>query len=40
MQRKKGQFISSKASADEVGSSSVLALTLDSGQDDGLLETS
>lgn len=40
MQRKKGQFISSKAMADEVGSSSVLAQTLDSGQDDGLLETS
>ncbi|XP_022988859.1 GATA transcription factor 24-like [Cucurbita maxima] len=40
MQRKKGQFISSKAIPDEEGSSSVLALTLDSGQDDGLLETS
>ncbi|XP_004136886.2 GATA transcription factor 24 [Cucumis sativus] len=40
MQRKKGQFISSKAIGDEVGSSSVLSQTLDSGQDDGLLETS
>ncbi|XP_022136698.1 GATA transcription factor 19-like isoform X2 [Momordica charantia] len=40
MQRKKGQFISSKAISDGVGSSSVLAQTLDSGQDDGMLETS
>ena len=40
MQRKKGQFISSKANADEVGSSSLLSQTLDPGHDDGLLETS
>ncbi|PON71822.1 GATA transcription factor [Parasponia andersonii] len=41
MQRKKGQFTSSKASSDEVGSaSSVWSGTQGSGQDDGTQETS
>lgn len=41
MQRKKGQFTSSKAISDEVGSdSSVHNATQGSGQDDGLQETS
>lgn len=39
MQRKKGQFVSSKVSSDEVSASSVWNATQGSGQDESTQET-